>query len=88
MGLPAVGEVEEGHHAGVQGRLRAEYNRQETCDVCSVKPRPEGQDEEDRLFAASGQGMSTPPPGSWEAIPGLRRRVFTFAFFAIPQLVC
>lgn len=52
MGVPVARQATEGHNPGLSGGLRAQHHRQETCRVCAVESRPEGQDAEDRLLEA------------------------------------
>lgn len=49
MGVTVTGETPEGHNAGLQRGFRAEHYGEEASRLRPFKPRPEGQDEENRL---------------------------------------
>lgn len=49
MGISVTGQTPEGYHAGLPRRLRAQHHGQEASRVRALQPRPEGEDEEDRL---------------------------------------
>lgn len=52
MGVAAAGETPQGHHAGLSRGLRAQHHGEEARRLRALQPRPEGEDEEDRLLAA------------------------------------
>lgn len=53
MGVTAARETTEGHHAGLQRRLRAQHHGQAASGMRAEQSGSEGQDATDRL----------PPPG-------------------------
>ena len=56
MGLPAVGQVAEGHRSRVSRRLRSLGDRKEAGSLRSLQSRPERKDEKNRLSQTSRQG--------------------------------
>jgi hypothetical protein len=56
VGLTLVGQVAEGHCAGVPRRLCPVNHRKETCNVRSLKSRSKGKDAAHRLPQTSRQG--------------------------------
>ena len=56
MGQQTARQTKKRHCSGVQGRLCTFNHREKAGNVCLVKPGPEGEDEENRLSAAGGQG--------------------------------
>lgn len=53
MGVSAFRKASERHNSRVQGRFRAEHNRQKTSHVRAVQSRPKGQNATNRLSPAS-----------------------------------
>lgn len=49
MGIKVIGEAPQGYHPGLQRGLCPQHHGKEAGGVCPIKPRPEGQDEKDRL---------------------------------------
>lgn len=56
MGLSPPGKAAQGHRAGMSRGLCPLHHGEEARHVRPLKPRPEGQDEEDRLSPTGGQG--------------------------------
>lgn len=52
MGIAVAREAAQRHNTGLPGRLRAQHHGQAASRVCALQPRPEGEDEEDRLLEA------------------------------------
>ena len=61
VGVPPPGQTAQGHPARVQGGLCADGDGEEAAVLRAVQPRPEGQDEEDRLPAPGGQSVEAGP---------------------------
>ena len=49
VGESVVGEAAKRHCPGVQGGFCAIHHGEEACHVCTLKPRPEGENEKNRL---------------------------------------
>ena len=57
VGEPVAGQAAEGHCPGVSRGLCPLHHGQEARHVRPLQPRPEGQDAQDRLPQAGGQGV-------------------------------
>ena len=56
VGEPVAGQAAKGHCPGVSRGLCPLHHGQEARHVRPLQPRPEGQDAQDRLPQAGGQG--------------------------------